>query len=868
MKCLLSGLGLGRLAGRIWGSSLRGVGSPLLAAVIGCVVVAQPSLSSAADCTRPPTGLVGWWTADGNARDWSGTNHGTLKGGAVATAAGTVGSAFSFDGTNGYVQIPDSAALRPTNFTIEGWVQFTSLNSGGLGASPAGQQYIVFKQNTRSSWFEGFYLGKERRSNGDIFAFAVSSAQGVSAEVDSTTPLATGTWYHVAAVRGTNLLQLYVNGQLVGQTRVTFAQNYGTLPLYFGTSGQSYWDHKLRGLLDEVTLYNRALSSSEIAAIYASGSAGKCKSAGAPVVSTQPQSQTVATGGLALFSVSASGTTPFSYQWWFNGAPLFGGTNTNFGLTNVQPANAGNYQVVITNTVGSVTSDVAVLTVTAAPVAPQISGQPTGQTVNVGSAVRLSVTATGTTPLSFQWQKNGSGLANGNGLSGATTSALSIQSAQLTDAGDYRVVVTNSAGGVTSGTATLIVQAPPAISVQPAGQTVAIGGTAIFSVTASGVPTPAYRWLFNGVSLAEGGQFTGTATPTLSVANVQSANVGNYSVVVANVAGAVTSSVAVLTLPGSCLAPPSGLVGWWPGDGSAGDIVGSHNGTLQGGASANAAGLVGGAFSFDGTNGYVSIADSSTFHLSTLTVEAWVWFDAYQSPGTSAYPYQQYIVFKQNSQNYEFEGFALTKDQDPQGDVILWEVASPSHELIRIDSVNTVKTGAWYHVAGVRGTDYVQLYLNGHLEAQTNVSFAQDYGNLPLYFGTSGQSFYDRRLHGRLDEVSLYNRALSAAEIGAIYAAGSGGKCKALNSQSIQALVARADGTDLGVRLSSAYLRGRQIHVSFESEAGVLYQVESSPDLQNWSEQHVISGTGGRTEWIGPLDSARQFYRVRTVVSR
>jgi hypothetical protein len=93
-------------------------------------------------------------------------------------------------------------------------------------------------------------------------------------------------WYHVAAVRGSNFTQLYVNGRLERQMTVSFPQDYGTLPLYFGTSGQSYWDHKLKGSLDEVSLYNRALSSNEVAAIYAAGAAGKCKGA-TPGVLTQ-----------------------------------------------------------------------------------------------------------------------------------------------------------------------------------------------------------------------------------------------------------------------------------------------------------------------------------------------------------------------------------------------------------------------------------------------------------------------------------------------------------------------------------------------------------------------------------------------------
>src|SRR5207245_535419 len=84
-----------------------------------------------ADCLPAPGGLVGWWPGDGSASDIVGTNQGSLQGGAVANAVGMVGSAFSFDGTNRYIQVPDSPALRPTNLTICCWVRFTSLNSAG-----------------------------------------------------------------------------------------------------------------------------------------------------------------------------------------------------------------------------------------------------------------------------------------------------------------------------------------------------------------------------------------------------------------------------------------------------------------------------------------------------------------------------------------------------------------------------------------------------------------------------------------------------------------------------------------------------------------------------------------------------------------
>src|SRR5262249_10540231 len=153
------------------------------------------------------------------------------------------------------------------------------------GNSTTGAQYIVFKQNTRSTVFEGFNLSKHRYAT-DIIVWEVSSATGIPIQINSVSSVAQDIWYHCAGVRGSNFVQLYINGQLEVQASVNFPQDYGNYPLYFGTSNESYWDHKLGGSVDEVILYNRALSAGEIASIYAAGPAGKCKT---PVVLTQPQ---------------------------------------------------------------------------------------------------------------------------------------------------------------------------------------------------------------------------------------------------------------------------------------------------------------------------------------------------------------------------------------------------------------------------------------------------------------------------------------------------------------------------------------------------------------------------------------------------
>src|SRR3954471_1042177 len=157
----------------------------------GFVFLSSISLSPlhalAATCSPAPTNIVGWWPGDANANDLMGSNNGTLQGGATATAAGMVASAFAFDGTNSFIKVPDSLLLRPTNLTVEAWVRFSALDSAGSGGSPAGDQYIVFHQNTRSTDFEGFDLSKTRVGSSDVFRFLISSASGQTAEIHSTT---------------------------------------------------------------------------------------------------------------------------------------------------------------------------------------------------------------------------------------------------------------------------------------------------------------------------------------------------------------------------------------------------------------------------------------------------------------------------------------------------------------------------------------------------------------------------------------------------------------------------------------------------------------------------------------------------------
>lgn len=167
-----------------------------------------------------------------------------------------------------------------------------------------------------------------------------------------------------------------------------------------------------------------------------------------PAIIAQPTNQTAVFGGTASFNVTAGGLAPLSYQWNFNGTNISGATNTTLMLTNVQFNQAGNYAVLVTNAYGSVLSSNAMLTVLTPP---SITTQPTNQTVAVGGTANFSVAASGSGPLSYQWNFNGTNIA------GATNTSLALTNVQWSQAGNYAVLVTNVFGSIFSSNAVLVV---------------------------------------------------------------------------------------------------------------------------------------------------------------------------------------------------------------------------------------------------------------------------------------------------------------------------------------------------------------------------------------------------------------------------
>jgi uncharacterized repeat protein (TIGR01451 family) len=262
----------------------------------------------------------------------------------------------------------------------------------------------------------------------------------------------------------------------------------------------------------------------------------------APAITAQPASQAVLPGTNATLQVAATGDAPLSYQWRFNGGNLAGALASTLTLTNVQQAQAGTYSVLVTNNYGSVVSSNAVLTV----LDPWITSQPQSVTVAPGTAAAFTVGAVGTGPLAYQWFKDTVPLADGTNITGSQSATVHVLQVQLADLGNYSVTVSNLYGQVVSSNATLVSHFPAVISTPPASQTVPAGSVVSFTVEASGSSPISFQWQRGGTNLADGGKLSGSTTASLTVSNVQAADMGSYSVVVTNAYGGATSAPAAL----------------------------------------------------------------------------------------------------------------------------------------------------------------------------------------------------------------------------------------------------------------------------------------------------------------------------------
>jgi hypothetical protein len=267
-------------------------------------------------------------------------------------------------------------------------------------------------------------------------------------------------------------------------------------------------------------------------------------------------------------TLSASSATPQVFQWYqatatatnalvdglnANGTSIYGSATASLSFTNAHSADTAGYFVVITNAYGAVTSSPAFLNIgsSSAPVITALAF--TNATIVAGNNTNQTVTATGSPTPVFYWFDNDNNL-----LQSSTSPSLALTNVQYSQLGTYSIIASNSLGTATN-TFALNVIVPPSISSQPTNLLLNLGGPAAFAVTASGVPAPTYQWYLGNLAIS------GATNASFAIASVVLTNTGVYKVVVANAAGSITSSNAVLavnsTITGAPLSPANNATG-------------------------------------------------------------------------------------------------------------------------------------------------------------------------------------------------------------------------------------------------------------------------------------------------------------------
>jgi glucuronoarabinoxylan endo-1,4-beta-xylanase len=321
-----------------------------------------------------------------------------------------------------------------------------------------------------------------------------------------------------------------------------------------------------------------------------------------------------------------------------------------------------------------------------------------------------------------------------------------------------------------AGSAGKCLSIPPVITAQPLNQTVEIGETASFSISATSLTPATFQWVEGATNLPNA---TNVAIQLTNVATAASGS--KFVCVVSNAYGASTSSVVTLTvrLPQPCVPPPPGIVAWWPGNGNALDVVGGNNGLLMDGAGF-ANGLVAEGFAFDGITNYVQFPTNLFLFANGQPFTFELWFETY-SGGV--------ILGQQAALPFNYPGNGWTPEIYVGIDGNLRVQMFWNGTFAQISTTNPVNDGNFHHLAAIYdGTNQI-VYLDGSLLGEEALPASSYTANFSCQLGAGYSQNWPEgnsgwyTFNGIIDEPTLYSNALTAAQVLSIYNANNGGKC-------------------------------------------------------------------------------------------
>lgn len=355
----------------------------------------------------------------------------------------------SFDGLTGSINCGTNASLGgATDFTILAWVKTTATARG-----------TIIQQRDVDTAVAGYNGEYKISANDDGTVQFMLYKDGYQFDFASTGVVNDGNWHQVAAIRKGLEGQIYIDGTLSGSaTGTELKELVQGIRTFIGRDMRDFID-PFNGSIDEVAVFDKALTAGTITSLYATAMGQNL----APAMVSDPPVLTPATTIYATTSFTItpdiSGSLPMTFEWRKNGTVV--GTSRDYTKSNVSLADSGNYDVIAQNAFGSVTSSIVVVTINPAEPA-QVTTGPVARGAYLGGGATFSVQASGTAPLTYQWKKGGVDIV------GQTSATLHLSNISAADVATYSVGVSNVAGGVVSSGAALTIRTPAAGSYEAA----------------------------------------------------------------------------------------------------------------------------------------------------------------------------------------------------------------------------------------------------------------------------------------------------------------------------------------------------------------------------------------------------------------
>ncbi|MCA9061860.1 MAG: DUF4347 domain-containing protein, partial [Planctomycetaceae bacterium] len=685
------------------------------------------------------TSQVANYQAEGDATDSRGLHDGTLVGGATITTAGRIGSAFSLDGTNDYVDLGNMNGLVLNDFTASAWVYVDA-------STNIGQHRVISWDDISTPGADGREEFSIKSSNGSNVPDFTILAGGVWTTVTGS-PLTTG-WHQLVATRSGANLAFYVDGTLAGSS--SSANTSAISPeahMVLGQVSPEYNGEFFNGKIDEAAVFTRALSATEIASLYRSQSRDTDTFVATPAASYKAE------GNANDFTSTHEGTAIGGVTY----TPGISGRGFEFDGTTGYISIADNATLEVTSAV---------------TMAAWIKADDVANFRQIISKFGAS----GSMAYQFGLSPNGALRADFS-TNGTTYTNIGTSTGLLTSGQWYHVAATFDNGAMK-----LYINGVQAGSSTAAFSTIYSGGSADLNI---GRAASAAQYFDGRIDEAVVYNRALSATEIANLySSVNQSTVGNQN-------GIQVTSSAGNTIGGTTFAErnvisnntgngvridgngvPNDAIAWWKADGNANDSVGSNNGTLTNGASVVAGGVSGSTLHFDGVDDFVTVADNAALSITgALTVDAWI---NVESLPTGWAP----IINKWQDGAVNERSYFITVKPTGQ---IQFLVSPDGISTSSVTSSSAVSLNEWTHVSGVfdAAAQELRLYIDGIQVGTTAVAFSTLFDNAqPLLLGSGkvgGGATYSY-FHGFIDDAAVYARALSDTELQSIVRARGGSK--------------------------------------------------------------------------------------------